>query len=311
MFCVKKNGKKYCVDNVPLMSAREIVEIQMNSMKNNKYDSGIKKAYYFASPANRMMTGPYNLFKQMVKNEFYNNLLNCDSFIISEEKQSKDNMEYSCLVTVSKNSNNYLYRFGLSRQYDFFNNLPLYDDYANIYLHLYWRTDKVILEGVIKKNTIDSKNKDYKNKKNSKKNNKKNNKSRKSNKSKKKKSAKKRENFTSVSSVLGNNMEVCSTNPMTGFYRDGYCNTGPDDVGTHVVCAKMTDEFLKYTKSKGNDLSTPQGPSFPGLKAGDNWCLCALRWDEANKAGKAPPVNLKSTNKKALDYVSLEELKSV
>lgn len=85
MFCVKNNGKKYCVDKPPLMSAREIVEIQMEAMKNNKYDSGIKKAYYFASPANRMMTGPYNLFKQMVKNKFYNNLLNCDSFVISED----------------------------------------------------------------------------------------------------------------------------------------------------------------------------------------------------------------------------------
>ena len=308
MFCVKNNGKKYCVENVPQMSAIEIVEIQMDAMKNNRYDSGIKKAYYFASPANRMMTGPFNLFKQMVKNETYNNLLNCDSYKISQEKTTANNMNYSCLVTVSKNSNKYLYRFGLSRQYDFINNLPLYDDYAGMNLYLYWRTDKVILENVIDNFTSNRKKKVRKSKKKS--NSKSNNNSKNNN----SKSRNKREYFTSkpkVPSVLGTNMEICSSNPMTGYYRDGFCHTGPDDVGTHVVCANMTDEFLKYTKSKGNDLSTPQGPSFPGLKAGDNWCLCALRWDQAKKAGKAPPVNLKSTNKKALDYVSLEDLKSV
>lgn len=96
---------------------------------------------------------------------------------------------------------------------------------------------------------------------------------------------------------------------MTGYYRNGFCQTGSDDRGTHVVCAIMTEEFLTYTKSKGNDLSTPiPAYNFPGLKPGDRWCLCILRWLEAEKAGVAPKINLKSTNKKALEYTSVKIL---
>ena len=104
-------------------------------------------------------------------------------------------------------------------------------------------------------------------------------------------------------------LSVCSTDPMTGWYRNGKCMTDSGDRGTHVVCAVMTDEFLEYTKSKGNDLSTPSG-SFPGLKAGDRWCLCALRWREAQKAGKAPLVDMSATNEKALRYVKKSVLES-
>jgi len=107
--------------------------------------------------------------------------------------------------------------------------------------------------------------------------------------------------------VYNENLQICGTNPMTGFYRDGYCNTGSDDLGTHTVCATMTDEFLNFTKSKGNDLSTPRG-SFPGLKSGDNWCLCALRWKQAYENNIAPPVNLEATHQKTLDYVNLINL---
>lgn len=111
--------------------------------------------------------------------------------------------------------------------------------------------------------------------------------------------------------VLGGELQTCCTDPMTGFYRDGKCNTGPQDYGTHVVCAEMTDEFLEFTKGRGNDLSTPIPEyRFPGLKAGDKWCLCALRWREALEAGVAPPVVLERTHKKALEYVSLEDLKA-
>ncbi|MFP4095195.1 MAG: DUF2237 family protein [Cyclobacteriaceae bacterium] len=111
--------------------------------------------------------------------------------------------------------------------------------------------------------------------------------------------------------VLGEPLQMCCSQPKTGFYRDGYCHTGPEDAGTHVVCAEMTDEFLEYTKGQGNDLSTPMPAfGFPGLKAGDKWCLCASRWREAFKAGVAPPVVLESTHEKALEFVSLEELKS-
>ena len=111
--------------------------------------------------------------------------------------------------------------------------------------------------------------------------------------------------------VLGFDLELCSSDPVTGFYRDGCCNTGPGDVGTHTVCVILTDEFLEFSRSKGNDLITPRPEfGFPGLKAGDQWCLCALRWEEARDAGKAPRVKLISTNLKTLELVNLEDLKS-
>ena len=97
---------------------------------------------------------------------------------------------------------------------------------------------------------------------------------------------------------------------MTGFYRDGCCNTGRDDHGVHTVCTLMTREFLEFSRSRGNDLSTPMPDfGFPGLKAGDRWCLCAARWREALKAGSAPRVVLTATHERTLDYVSLEDLK--
>lgn len=95
---------------------------------------------------------------------------------------------------------------------------------------------------------------------------------------------------------------------MTGFYRDGKCSTGAGDFGVHVVCAQVTEEFLAFTKSQGNDLSTPRS-NFPGLKPGDRWCLCASRWKEALDAGVAPPVVLSATHAATLEHVSLSELK--
>ncbi|HTK74868.1 MAG TPA: DUF2237 domain-containing protein [Gemmataceae bacterium] len=110
-------------------------------------------------------------------------------------------------------------------------------------------------------------------------------------------------------SVLGRPLEVCSRKPRTGFYRDGCCNTGAGDVGLHVVCARMTEEFLAFSRARGNDLSTPVPEAdFPGLKPGDRWCLCAGRWKEAMEAGVAPPVVLAATHISALEFVSLEEL---
>lgn len=116
--------------------------------------------------------------------------------------------------------------------------------------------------------------------------------------------------MTEASNVLGGKLEICCIAPMTGFYRDGMCSTGAGDVGIHVVCAQMTDEFLAYTKAQGNDLSTPMPAySFPGLKAGDRWCLCASRWKEAFDDGVAPQVVLAATHAAALEYASLDELK--
>lgn len=114
-----------------------------------------------------------------------------------------------------------------------------------------------------------------------------------------------------ATNVLGGPLQECSSNPMTGFYRDGCCNTGPRDRGNHVVCAKMTEAFLRFTKAQGNDLSTPRPEfNFPGLVPGDRWCLCADRWQEALDANVAPPVVLAATHEKALETVSLETLRA-
>jgi uncharacterized protein len=111
-------------------------------------------------------------------------------------------------------------------------------------------------------------------------------------------------------SVLGKELEPCSDRPLTGFYRDGCCNTGAEDLGLHVVCAQMTDEFLFFSKANGNDLSTPMPENgFPGLIPGDRWCLCASRWKEALDAGVAPPVVLASTHASSLEWVGLEDLR--
>ena len=114
----------------------------------------------------------------------------------------------------------------------------------------------------------------------------------------------------SAHNVLGEPLEICSMRPMTGFHRDGCCNTGRDDVGSHTVCAVMTDAFLDFSKSRGNDLSTPVPElGFPGLKPGDRWCLCAPRWQEAFEANQAPRVVLRATHEAALSYCSLADLK--
>ncbi|MGH1445096.1 MAG: DUF2237 family protein [Cognatishimia sp.] len=110
--------------------------------------------------------------------------------------------------------------------------------------------------------------------------------------------------------VLGGSLDPCSTDPVTGFFRDGHCNTCDDDQGSHTVCAVMTAEFLAYSKYVGNDLSTPRPDyNFPGLKPGDSWCLCAARFLQAHDEGCAPKVNLNATHGRALEVVSLEILR--
>ncbi|CAN5458195.1 DUF2237 domain-containing protein [soil metagenome] len=110
--------------------------------------------------------------------------------------------------------------------------------------------------------------------------------------------------------VLGGEVKSCCTDPMTGFYRDGFCKTGIDDVGSHTVCIEATDEFLEFSKSRGNDLTTPRPEyNFPGVKDGDKWCLCATRWRDALEAGVAPKVILEACHEASLRYVTLEDLK--
>jgi uncharacterized protein len=109
--------------------------------------------------------------------------------------------------------------------------------------------------------------------------------------------------------VLGGPLQPCGLDPVTGFFRDGLCNTCQEDVGSHTVCAQMTEAFLSFSKSRGNDLSTPNPRyQFPGLKPGDRWCVCAGRWREAADAGVAPPVILESTHERALELIALADL---
>ena len=111
--------------------------------------------------------------------------------------------------------------------------------------------------------------------------------------------------------VLGEVLEHCSMAPRTGFTRSGSCETGPEDVGSHTVCVLMTREFLEFSRSRGNDLSTPAPEyGFQGLKPGDRWCLCAARWQEAFEAGRAPRVSLRATHERALEVVSFADLKA-
>ena len=107
-----------------------------------------------------------------------------------------------------------------------------------------------------------------------------------------------------MTNILNKPIKLCSLNPVTGYNRDGYCTNINGDSGTHVVCAQVTDKFLQFTKKQGNDLITPHS-NFPGLKSGDKWCLCALRWEQARKSGVAPPVDVYATDKSALKFNSL------
>ncbi len=110
--------------------------------------------------------------------------------------------------------------------------------------------------------------------------------------------------------VLGTDLQECSRDPLTGFYRDGCCNTGADDLGLHIICIRATEEFLEFSKSRGNDLSTPRPEMrFAGVQPGDQWCLCAMRWKEALDAGMAPPVVLEATHISALEFVNLSDLR--
>ena len=113
-----------------------------------------------------------------------------------------------------------------------------------------------------------------------------------------------------ASNVLGTPLKSCCMDPVTGFYRNGKCDTGAEDHGLHLVCVRLTEEFLRFSKSRGNDLSTPVPQwGFSGLKEGDHWCLCLSRWVEAHAAGKAPRVVLEATHASALEFIDLEELK--
>lgn len=112
-----------------------------------------------------------------------------------------------------------------------------------------------------------------------------------------------------MKNIFGEPLQPCCSNPLTGYFRDGFCRTDTSDQGSHTVCVIVTEEFLDFSKNKGNDLTTPVPMyDFPGLKPGDKWCLCALRWEEAFEAGAAPKVLLEATNEKTLEYININDL---
>jgi uncharacterized protein (DUF2237 family) len=118
--------------------------------------------------------------------------------------------------------------------------------------------------------------------------------------------------MTTQLNVLGTELEPCSLDPLTGFLRDGNCSTGPQDLGSHTVCAVVDEAFLEYSRSAGNDLVTPMPEyGFPGLKPGDKWCLCASRWKQSYEAGCAPPVYLRATHERTLELIELDVLKQL
>jgi len=265
------------------MSSQELVEYQMDALHdNNDSNDGIMVAYRLASPDNKRQTGPLESFTKMLKGAQYHHLLNSRdwNFIENSETRSPDDLKYSVLVyVISKvDGKRYIYRFELSRQYDFQNNKPLYDKFHKINLYLYWRTNSVIkvqnggndIEPFNGNSNVNS-------------------------------------NGNSNLNIYGEPLRVCGLNPMTGYYRDGKCSTDASDHGTHTVCAKVTNKFLNFTKNKGNDLSSSRG-SFPGLKDGDNWCLCAMRYKEALDNNIKMSVDKKATHRKTLDYLDINQL---
>ena len=252
-YCKTIKNKRRCTEKKHLMNARDIISLQMNALQTDRNNSGIKKAWKYASKLNRYATGPYLIFERMIKNDIYKHLITSKKWsFVPKTITKKGDEHYSVIVKViSKyDGNAYNYRFGLSRQID----------------TLFWRTDSVFMVSNMKSysDSVDR-------------------------------------------NIYDKKLKKCSTKPLTGYYRDGYCKTGKEDLGTHTVCAKMTNDFLQYSKSRGNDLITPQG-SFPGLNDGDKWCLCSGRWGEAYAEGVAPLVDLDATHKKTLDMINKNHL---
>jgi uncharacterized protein (DUF2237 family) len=270
-FSVIYKNKRYTTDVSPSMTFMDIVKLFNRNPNNQRY-----------------LSMEFRDKISQVKN--IQHLLNSKSITIPNIKsQNINSITKTKIIKVISNidNNTYYYRLTLQRQYDFLNNIPLFDNQFRLYLKLYWRISSIKEIKEIKNTEKIGKVKSKMLGKNIK------------------------ENFSNGEKNLNDlPLQICSTNPMTGYTRDGYCKLLPGDTGTHTVCAKMTDEFLEFTKTKGNDLTTPfPEHDFPGLKNDDKWCLCALRWKQAYEAGKAPKVDFNATNKETLKYVDIESLR--
>ena len=257
----------------PTMNASDIVSNVMESFGKLNKNLSIQNLYRFTSIKTKEYMGSYIRFRSIIL-ENYSHFFNYDNweFDGNSDHVSRDGPNHQVLkqkIIIDKNNNTYTYLFKLSRQYDFINQQPIYDYISKQCLNKYWRIDSIELIS-----TIPNLSENY-------------------------------QNYVSKN-INNESLEICSKNPLTGYFRDGYCNTDENDYGTHTVCAQVTNQFLNYTKNKGNDLITPSpSNNFPGLKEGDHWCLCALRYKQAKDDGIHLQVNKKATHKKTLDYVKI------
>ena len=254
----------------PTMDAYDIIEIVFNNLKYNNKNIGIQNMYRFTSLKTKEYMKTYLNYRSILLNN-YPQFFNFESWgFYKTDSQPLVNTFYQ-KIFIRKNNKLYYFQLKLSRQYDYVNNTPVYDYISRECLNKYWRIDSINSINPVDINIIES----YES--------------------------------NSAKNIYNNPLKICSTDPMTGFYRDGYCETDENDHGTHTVCTKVTDQFLQYTKNKGNDLITPSPENdFPGLKHNDNWCLCALRYKEAIDDGIDLEVKKDASHIKTLDYVDIE-----
>lgn len=240
------------------MNVRDIISIVLESfINNNQYDKAIETLYQFTSLNYRL---PYNTFRNKIRSQY------TPLFHLKDYQFIGDNYPTSHQkVKLHTKHHTYVYLFTLTQQYDWLNQKPIYDPLTQKCLNRYWRIDSIqYIPPQKKREYIEHF----------------------------------RDSLQEPSLNIDNEpLQVCSLNPKTGFYRDGYCNTGPNDTGTHTVCARVSQPFLDFSKSNGNDLSTPQS-HFPGLKHGDYWCLCANRYQQAKDKGYSLKVKRNATHRK-------------
>lgn len=245
----------------PRMSPRDIISLFFNELPINP-----KRAYRYFSRSYRTRLGDYQGFKHKYDHDRFWEIMNSypswDVITINLVDDTKTQAIYKLrYLGKDKMLKTMFVQFSLSQQYNYAKNKPLYDRWTKNYLYGYWRIDDI--QRLTKQ---------------------------------------KKEHFTDSrdhqTNLFGKPLHTCSTDPLTGWSRSGKCEYHPNDGGVHTVCARMTQDFLDYTKRRGNDLSTPRG-SFPGLKPNDKWCLCEQRWKQAKQAKKHPPVIKRATHRHA------------
>lgn len=259
----------YCP--VATMNYKDVIETVMNNFlsKETDDDEKLDELYFFTSIEIKSKFKTKTNFKNNFRNN-RNAFFKLKSWKFYGNTLTSEKGIYQNILLETDNLF-HLYRLKLSQKYDHANNQPIIDFYSNQCLNMYWRIDEIYF--LEKYNKL--------------------------------------ETFTgeTAKNILNTNLNVCSLNPKTGYFRDGKCNTDQNDKGTHTVCAEMTQNFLEFTKEKGNDLITPNlNYDFPGLKPNDYWCLCALRYKQAYDEGIRLKVKNNATHIKTKDIVNIDHL---